>query len=58
MKNRIVNIIVNGEDQKYELYSIEWVKNKEVVKQGVIKRIDAQHIILVIQRIWDSNPCN
>lgn len=41
-----MKIVVNNEDHKYELHSIEWVKNKEVINKDIIKRIDSQYILI------------
>lgn len=45
-EKRTVEITINGDVKQYELHSIEWVKNKEKVNNHILKRIDAQHILI------------
>lgn len=43
---RLRLVSVKGRITQYELHDIKWVTNEIDVKKSIIKRIDAQHILV------------
>ena len=45
-KSRTLEIEINGVPQKYELHSINWVKNEEIINKRTLDRIDSQYFLI------------
>lgn len=45
-KQRKIEIITDNNAQEYIIHDIEWVKNNKNVGKHIIKKIDAQHILV------------